>query len=89
MRLAIYSATMFSAALLTMQCPAVQAATTGAVRAYRSSRCVWSYPRRPAGGADIVARAIAHKMSEAFGQQVVVDNRIGIVGAEIVAACHR
>ncbi len=28
-----------------------------------------------------VARAIAHKMSEAFGQQVVVENRIGIVGA--------
>ena len=42
-------------------------------------------PSQAGGGADIVARAIAHKMSEAFGQQVVVDNRIGIVGAEIVA----
>ena len=42
-------------------------------------------PSQAGGGADIVGRAIAHKMSEAFGQQVVVDNRIGIVGAEIVA----
>ncbi len=42
-------------------------------------------PSQAGGGADIVARAIAQKMSEAFGQQVVVDNRIGIVGAEIVA----
>jgi len=42
-------------------------------------------PSQAGGGADIVARAIAYKMSEAFGQQVVVDNRIGIVGAEIVA----
>ncbi len=42
-------------------------------------------PSQAGGGADIVARAIAQKMSESFGQQVVVDNRIGIVGAEIVA----
>lgn len=42
-------------------------------------------PSQAGGGADIVARAIAHNMSEVFGQQVVVDNRIGIVGAEIVA----
>ena len=42
-------------------------------------------PSQAGGGADIVARAIAQKMSEAFGHQVVVDNRIGIVGAEIVA----
>lgn len=42
-------------------------------------------PSQAGGGADIVARAIAHKMSEVFGQQIVVDNRIGIVGAEIVA----
>ncbi len=42
-------------------------------------------PSQAGGGADIVARAIAQKMSESFGQQVVVDNRIGIVGAEILA----
>ena len=55
------------------------------------------YPNRPvriivpqtAGGAvDIVARAIAQKLSEAWGQQVIVDNRPGangIIGMEAVA----
>jgi tripartite-type tricarboxylate transporter receptor subunit TctC len=55
------------------------------------------YPNRPvriivpqtAGGAvDIVARAIAQKLSEAWGQQVIIDNRPGangIIGIEAVA----
>ena len=55
------------------------------------------YPNRPvriivpqtAGGAvDIVARAIAQKLSETWGQQVIVDNRPGangIIGMEALA----
>jgi tripartite-type tricarboxylate transporter receptor subunit TctC len=43
----------------------------------------------PAGGSgDIVARAIAQKMSDGLGQQVVVDNRAGAngnIGTEVVA----
>jgi tripartite-type tricarboxylate transporter receptor subunit TctC len=43
----------------------------------------------PAGGpADIMARTIGHRMSEDFGQPVVVDNRPGantVVGAQAVA----
>lgn len=42
-------------------------------------------PSAAGGGADIVARAIGQKLTEAWSQQVVVDNRIGIVGAEIAA----
>jgi len=42
-------------------------------------------PSQAGGGADIVARNIGQKLTEAMGQQFVVDNRIGIVGAEIVA----
>lgn len=53
-----------------------------------------SYPAKPVrvivpsqagGGADIVARTIGQKLTEVLGQQFVVDNRIGIVGAEMVA----
>ncbi len=55
------------------------------------------YPNRPVrivvpqaagGGVDIVARAIAQKMSESWGQQVVIDPRPGangIIGMEAVA----
>ena len=42
----------------------------------------------PGGGTDIVARAISVKLTEAWGQQVVVDNRPGagtIIGTDIVA----
>ena len=52
----------------------------------RPIRMIVAYP--PGGGADIVARIVAQKISEGFGQQVVVDNRggaAGIIGTEIVA----
>jgi tripartite-type tricarboxylate transporter receptor subunit TctC len=42
-------------------------------------------PSQAGGGADIVARVLGQKLSEAWGQQVVVDNRIGAVGPEIAA----
>ena len=42
----------------------------------------------PGGSTDLVARVLAQKMTETWGQQVVVDNRPGaegIIGTEIVA----
>ena len=56
-----------------------------------------AFPNRPVrlvlpftagGGTDITARAIAQKLSESWGQQVIVDNRPGAggnIGAELVA----
>ena len=45
-------------------------------------------PVAPGGGADITARALAQKLSAAWGQQVIIDNRAGAggtVGLEIGA----
>ena len=45
-------------------------------------------PASPGGAADILSRTIAQKLADAWGQQVIVDNRTGaagIIGAEAAA----
>jgi len=52
----------------------------------RPIRLVVTFP--PGGGTDILARLIGAQLSEAWGEQVVIDNRPGAsgnIGAEIVA----
>lgn len=71
--------------------------STAALIACVSGAAAQSYPAKPirvvvpfaaGGGADIIARIVAPRMTEQLGQQVVVENRPGaatIVGAEAVA----
>jgi tripartite-type tricarboxylate transporter receptor subunit TctC len=52
----------------------------------KAVRIVVGFP--PGGGTDVATRAVAQKMSETFGQQMVVENRPGAasnIGAEYVA----
>src|SRR5258707_11740432 len=56
--------------------------------AYPTKSVRFVVPFTPGGSADIFARAIGQKLGEAWGQQVVIDNRggsAGIIGSEIVA----
>lgn len=59
----------------------------GDVAAGRPITLVVSYP--PGGGADVMARLLAPRLSEALGQPVVVDNRPGASGTLAAAQVAR
>lgn len=55
----------------------------------RPIRMIVGFP--PGGGTDVVARLVAPKLTEAWGQQVVIDNRTGAtgtIGAGLVAKAN-
>jgi tripartite-type tricarboxylate transporter receptor subunit TctC len=70
----LHSATVFATMIAAQTYP------------YKVIHIIVPYP--PGGGADITARPIAQKLSERWGQPVVIDNRggaSGMIGADILA----
>jgi tripartite-type tricarboxylate transporter receptor subunit TctC len=59
----------------------LQAAPTDPVKAYPSKPIRFIAPFVAGAGTDITARTVAQKLSERFGQQVIVDNRPGATGS--------
>src|SRR5687768_11168155 len=60
----------------------------GSGRGFPSKPIRFVVPFTPGGGTDTLARIIAQKMSESWGQSVVIENRTGAggtIGAAIVA----
>ncbi|HSQ05493.1 MAG TPA: tripartite tricarboxylate transporter substrate binding protein [Burkholderiales bacterium] len=76
----------FAVACMLFAAAAAMAQTPKSGYPVRSVRWVVPYP--PGASNDVVARLLAQKLSETWGQQVVTDNRGGaggLVGADIVA----
>ena len=70
-------------ALALCSCAVAAAADT-----YPAKPIRFVVPSSAGGGSDVLARMFAQKMTESWGQQVVIDNRSGaggIIGSEIVA----
>jgi len=76
-------------ALAALTCVLPAAAACGAAAQdypARPVRMVVGFP--PGGGTDVMARLVAPKLTAAWGQQVVIDNRAGatgIIGTDLVA----
>jgi tripartite-type tricarboxylate transporter receptor subunit TctC len=72
--------------------PLFLAARSGSAQDYPSKPVKVIVPYPPAGGADTVSRILFMRLSEAFGQQFVIDNRGGAggtIGAAVAAKAER
>jgi tripartite-type tricarboxylate transporter receptor subunit TctC len=77
----------FFASIATIVCGAL-CARADAADVYPSKPIRMVVPFAPGGGSDVVGRITGQKLSDAFGQTVVVDNRPGaasMLGTELVA----
>jgi tripartite-type tricarboxylate transporter receptor subunit TctC len=75
------------AATLMLGVAACAVAPQAIAQAFPSKNLVMIVPYTPGGSADIMSRAIAQRLGEAWGRNVVVENRpgaSGMIGTEIV-----
>lgn len=87
------SATACAALLAVAGLPAAiaQTAPAPAPAAYPTKQITIVVPASPGGAIDLAARLIGQKLSEAWGQPVVVDNRAGatgIIGTDQIGRAH-
>jgi tripartite-type tricarboxylate transporter receptor subunit TctC len=88
MRALMQKAAITAAILVCLGYPAIAAAQTAQSVRYPTRPVRLIVPLAPAGTTDIVARIVAQKFGEAFGQTVIVDNRPGAgttLGTNLVA----
>src|SRR5262245_40441812 len=74
--------------LVAAVCIVLAAASSAQVRAFPDKAVRLVVPYAPGGSTDVIARALGQKLSEMWGQPVVIDNRPGatsIIATEIVA----
>jgi tripartite-type tricarboxylate transporter receptor subunit TctC len=79
---------LLAAVLLSAGSALGQTASTGSGQAYPAKAVRVIVPFSPGGATDIVARIVAQKLNEVWGQQVLVDNRAGAsgnIGGELAA----
>ena len=65
------------------------AAVAAPAQQYPTKPVRWIVPFPPGGGTDVISRAIAQKLTEAWGQQVIADNRPGSGGTIGLAAATK
>jgi len=77
--------------LAAMSAASLLGAGTSLAQAYPTKPIRFIVPTTPGGGSDLIARALGLKYTQAWGQQVVVDNRPGAgmtIGIDLVAKAN-
>ncbi len=77
--------------LLKLLCALACTLAAGAAPAqqYPTKAIRWIVPFPPGGGTDVISRAVAQKLTEAWGHQVIADNRPGSGGTIGLAAAAK
>lgn len=84
----VHALSILTGALLLVGSAIVHSQSPGGAARYPSKPIRWVVPSSAGGGNDVMARLIGAKMTQHWGQPVIVDNRPGaggIIGSDIVA----